>query len=111
MVAAFTVRDIATGTIVGNARSAAQSVTAGTRANLTASVALSGAKLWSVQQPALYTVVAAIEDASSGAVLDGVNATIGVRTVEWKEDDGFHLNLVAVMVALPVAKHAVAERV
>ena len=92
VAAVFTVRDLATGAVVGSARSTTQTVAAGTRANLTASFALSGAKLWSVQQPALYTVVAAIEDASSGAALDGVNATIGVRTIEWKVEDGFYLN-------------------
>ena len=92
VVAVFDVYDAATGVTVGGSVSAPQTVAAGGTANLTSSVALSSAKLWSVQRPALYTVAATIKDAASGAVLDAVNATIGVRAVDWEIADGFHLN-------------------
>ena len=92
VVAVFDVYDAATAAAVGGSVSAPQTVAAGGTANLTSSVALPSAKLWSVQRPALYTVAATIKDAASGAVLDSVNATIGVRAIDWEVANGFHLN-------------------
>jgi len=52
---------------------------------------LQAATLWSVQRPFLYTVQCAVATAA-GQVLDAVNTTIGVRSMEWRVDTGAWLN-------------------
>ena len=47
---------------------------------LPAPLPLPGALLWSIARPFLYTLVTSLFDAS-GAVVDSVNATLGVRSV------------------------------
>eukprot|EP01065_Artemidia_motanka_P007129 TRINITY_DN1351_c0_g2_i2.p1 TRINITY_DN1351_c0_g2~~TRINITY_DN1351_c0_g2_i2.p1 ORF type:complete len:1015 (+),score=324.33 TRINITY_DN1351_c0_g2_i2:64-3045(+) len=47
------------------------------------------ATLWSVQNPKVYRLHAAIVGASDN---DAVNQTVGFRSTEWKADTGFHLN-------------------
>lgn len=55
-----------------------------------ASLALEKARLWSLQDPHLYTLVSQV--ASGSQVLDRYQTPFGVRSIEWTANEGFKLN-------------------
>jgi beta-galactosidase/beta-glucuronidase len=56
-----------------------------------ASLSVSGAKLWSVGSPHLYTLVSAVMD-GSGKELDAVNTSIGIRSLKYTGAGGMFIN-------------------
>ena len=60
------------------------------QATLNATVAVPGAKLWSIPRPYLYVLVSEVISAS-GAVLDQVNTTVGFRSLNYTGDKGFFM--------------------
>ena len=57
-----------------------------------AGMALSAVELWTVARPYLHTLVTSVLDAASGAVLDAVNTSIGVRDLAWDAERGLLVN-------------------
>ena len=53
-------------------------------------VDLSGAKIWSLDSPNLYTMHTTIEQ--NGKIIDSYNTTFGIRTFKFDPDKGFFLN-------------------
>ena len=54
------------------------------------SLSVSGAKLWSVGSPHLYTLVSEVQ--SGGEVSDSVNTSIGIRSIKYTGDGGFFVS-------------------
>jgi hypothetical protein len=89
--AAFAVYD-AGGELVAQSAAAAGSGVAGQTVQLAAPpLPLPGAQLWSIARPYLYTVVASLLD-GAGALVDSVNATLGVRSTAFDANEGLFLN-------------------
>ena len=55
------------------------------------SVTIQNPKLWSTEQPYLYTVVVEIQN-ENGKLLDVIKEPFGIRTIEFSVDKGFLLN-------------------
>ena len=53
-------------------------------------IPIPNAKLWSPEDPYLYTVLYRLT--ANGEVIDSFEKQIGLRTVEWKKDEGMYLN-------------------
>ena len=58
--------------------------------NVSATLALQNAEVWSVARPYLYTLSTTVR--VSGAVADATNTSFGVRGVEWSATTGLLLN-------------------
>ena len=69
--------------------SADVSVSAGSRAAVTAKPVVSNPKLWSVETPNLYTLT--VEVSVNGETVDSCDTDFGYRWTEWNST-GFHLN-------------------
>jgi beta-galactosidase/beta-glucuronidase len=48
-------------------------------------------RLWSIKTPTLYTLVAELLD-EGGTVIDTLNTSIGLRSIDWSSSEGFSLN-------------------
>ena len=70
---------------------AATKTGATTSAYLNASIYVHQAALWSIPRPFLYTLMSEVVDAA-GTVVDVVNTTVGVRTLNYTGDHGFFMN-------------------
>jgi beta-galactosidase/beta-glucuronidase len=52
-----------------------------------------GLALWSPEHPLLYNLTIRLRDAASGVVVDEVQTTTGMRSIDWRRGDGtFRLN-------------------
>ena len=80
----------ANGATVATADATAQSIAVDGSAAFTASVRLPEVKLWSVDEPNLYTAVVSVQ--SNGVVRDGERVRFGVRTAAFDANKGFALN-------------------
>ena len=58
--------------------------------NISSTLALSQAHVWSVARPYLYTLVTTLS--VNGQVADSVNTTFGIRSVRWSAEQGLMLN-------------------
>ena len=81
----------AAGKQVATTRSAVVQVPAEGTRQLNVRTTVSNAELWSVPRPYLYTLMVRVLSAS-GAVLDTVNVTTGIRSVHFDADKGLLLN-------------------
>jgi hypothetical protein len=75
------------------AASAAGSLDTRTTGSTTVShtVSVANAELWSVPRPFLYTLVVQLAN-PNGEVIDILNTTLGLRTAQFREADGLHVN-------------------
>jgi hypothetical protein len=57
-------------------------------------ISIMKAELWSVPRPYLYTLVVEIRRhrSADGNVIDTVNTTVGLRSADFRADDGLHIN-------------------
>ena len=67
-----------------------EAVYTGSPSTVTQNLSLSGASLWSVEFPSLYTLETTVT--VNGAVVDRMNTTVGARKTAWLADEGFFLN-------------------
>ncbi len=63
---------------------------AGKKAEFTQELGVRDLKVWSIENPYLYKIITQI--LQNGQVVDQYETPIGVRTIEFTIDDGFHLN-------------------
>ena len=77
------------GTVAGTSTSAPVTVAPGATVMANTSKAMTGAKVWSVKDPALYTVV--VDLLSGSDVIDTYNYSVGVRTLKY-DTKGLHVN-------------------
>lgn len=82
----FTVLDSTGNTVASHTMHAAQ-----LPANVTATLALQNASVWSVARPSLYTLNTRVQT-SGGTILDAMNTSFGVRGVAWSATEGLLLN-------------------
>lgn len=68
----------------------ASSSTSSAVVSVTVNVSLSDVLLWTIQQPALYTVVVVVS--VDGAAVETLNTTAGIRLPVYDRDTGFSLN-------------------
>eukprot|EP00756_Hemistasia_phaeocysticola_P057300 Hpha_TRINITY_DN33924_c0_g1::TRINITY_DN33924_c0_g1_i1::g.69339::m.69339/K01190/lacZ; beta-galactosidase len=92
---AYTVTD-ASGKVVAEGTTVSTTVKAGTQPpfpSVSFSVDVDSPQLWSVQQPALYSLTTTVVD-SSGTSRDSVTTTVGIRRMDYSGDTGrgFMLN-------------------
>jgi len=80
----------AKGNTVASAESQAQSVPADGSTEFTAKAKLPKARLWSVEEPNLYTAIVTVE--TEGKARDAERVNFGVRTVRFDAAKGFFLN-------------------
>jgi len=80
----------ATGTVVDGAESPGEFIPAGCSSGYSATVKLSGPRLWSVDEPNLYYAVATVE--VDGSVRDAERVKFGIRTAVFDAAKGFFLN-------------------
>ncbi len=85
----WTIKD-ADGKTVATAEAAAQQVAADGKATYSTTAELAGVKLWSTEEPYLYTAVVTVE--TDGKARDAEQFTFGVRTAKFTADKGFFLN-------------------
>jgi beta-galactosidase len=69
---------------------AATSIAPNQSATVTQTIFVKNPRLWSPAQPNLYVAVTSV--AQGGKVVDAVETTFGLRTVEFTVNDGLHLN-------------------
>jgi hypothetical protein len=79
------------GKSVAAGKSTAESVPADGQIVVSTKLPVPGAELWSVARPYLYTLIVDILD-ETGATVDSVNVTAGIRTVKFDADEGLKLN-------------------
>ena len=79
------------GKSVATAKSTAVSVPTAGQTIVSTRLPIAGAELWSVARPYLYTLIVDVLD-ESGAAVDSVNITAGIRTVKFDADEGLLLN-------------------
>lgn len=72
-------------------RTASLDIRPGTAATAVGKIALGNPSLWSPECPYLYRLNVRIKD-RKGTVVDGYSQRIGVRSIEFKGEDGFWLN-------------------
>ena len=77
------------GTVAGTSTSAPVTVAPGATVMANTSKAMTGAKVWSVKDPALYTVV--VDLLSGSDVIDTYNYSVGIRTLKY-DTKGLHVN-------------------
>lgn len=70
--------------------SSVKSIPAGGKADFLLELPIADAKLWSLETPNLYQLVATVKE--GGASLDEENTTFGVRTIRYDPATGFFLN-------------------
>ncbi len=75
---------------IGTATTEAQSIEAGESATIDAKVAVTGAELWSTENPNLYTVRTEVK--VGGEVVDTYDTDYGFRYFNFDADTGFSLN-------------------
>ncbi|MDE3188922.1 MAG: DUF4982 domain-containing protein [Acidobacteriota bacterium] len=80
----------AAGKTVATAEAPAQSIAADGPATFAATAKLPNAKLWSVDEPNLYSAIVTVE--SGGKARDAERVSFGVRTAVFDADKGFFLN-------------------
>jgi len=80
----------AEGETVAEAGAPAQSIAEDGSATFTATAKLADAKLWSVDEPNLYSAIVTVE--SEGKARDAERVSFGVRTAVFDPDKGFFLN-------------------
>lgn len=80
----------ASGNTVATAEAPAQSIGVGDAVAFTTKTTLPNAKLWSVDEPNLYTAIVSVE--SAGTVRDAEQVSFGVRTAVFDPQKGFFLN-------------------
>ncbi len=80
----------AAGKTVATAEAPAQSIAADGSATFAATAKLANAKLWSVDEPNLYSAIVTVE--SAGKARDAERVSFGVRTAVFDADKGFFLN-------------------
>lgn len=80
----------AAGKTVATAEALAQSIAADGSATFAATAKLANAKLWSVDEPNLYSAIVTVE--SAGKARDAERVSFGVRTAVFDADKGFFLN-------------------
>ena len=78
------------GAVVGTAM-AFGSAAPGANRTVNATIAVSGAKLWSVESPSLYSCYTEVID-PTGRVIDAHNDTFGIRSIAWDAAKGLLLN-------------------
>lgn len=90
------VTDPATGAVVGKTSQTGVVVPASTSSVATAAnLAMTGAKLWSIPRPHLYSLsltVSTVTGAGGRRVIDAVTMPLGLRTAEWDPATGMRLN-------------------
>ncbi len=59
---------------------------------LTQSVTVCDPQLWSPETPVLYNAVTRLYDPESGTLLDEYSTRFGIRSIDFRPDDGFYLN-------------------
>ena len=79
------------GKSVATGKSTAASVPTTGQTVVSARLPIAGAELWSVARPYLYTLIVDVLD-ESGATVDSVNITAGIRTVKFDANEGLLLN-------------------
>lgn len=80
----------AAGKTVATAEAPAQSIAVDGSATFTGTAKLANAKLWSVDEPNLYSAIVTVE--SSGNARDAERVSFGVRTAIFDPEKGFFLN-------------------
>jgi beta-galactosidase len=80
----------ASGKTVATAEAAGQSIAVDGSASFTATAKLPNAKLWSVDEPNLYSAIVTVE--AGGKPRDAERVSFGVRTAVFDADKGFFLN-------------------
>lgn len=81
----------ADGKSVAEAKAAGdRTLAVGDTAEWSATLPVVAPKLWSIETPTLYTLVA--EVSAGGAVVDRVETKFGIRTVRFDPNEGFYLN-------------------
>ena len=80
----------AAGKTVATAETPAQPIAADGSATFAATAKLANAKLWSVDEPNLYSAIVTVE--SAGKARDAERVSFGVRTAVFDADKGFFLN-------------------
>jgi beta-galactosidase len=80
----------AAGKTVASAEAPAQTVAVDSSAGFAATAKLPNARLWSVEEPNLYTAIVSVE--SEGKPRDAERVCFGVRTAAFDADKGFFLN-------------------
>ena len=80
----------ASGKMVANAEAPVQSVPVNGEVAFTATAKLADAKLWSVDEPNLYSAIVTVE--SNGKARDAERVSFGVRTAVFDPQKGFFLN-------------------
>jgi beta-galactosidase len=78
------------GTRSGTVNSPVKSIPAGGKADFLLDMPIADARLWSLETPNLYQLVATVKD--GGASLDEESTTFGVRTIRYDPETGFFLN-------------------
>lgn len=66
-------------------------VPAGETAEFSTTLPVAQPQLWSLEKPALHTLVTLVRDAD-GTVVDRYETTFGIRTLRWDPNQGFFLN-------------------
>ncbi len=74
---------------VGISRTAFE-VMADNRTNVSQQITITDPQLWSLEQPLLYTVIQQVKD--SEGVIDQMETTFGIRSIDYDVDRGFFLN-------------------
>jgi beta-galactosidase len=77
------------GKVAQTSETQTKSITSG-NGEISQSISVPYAKLWSVEEPNLYT--AQIQVVADGVVTDNVSATFGIRTISFSAQNGFLLN-------------------
>jgi beta-galactosidase len=77
------------GEVVGS-HTQSVSLSAAAQSDLSSQITVDRARLWSLEDPALYRLVTTIWDGD--VVVDRYETTFGIRTVRWDPDTGFWLN-------------------
>ncbi|MGA7860080.1 MAG: beta-galactosidase GalA [Terracidiphilus sp.] len=80
----------AAGKTVATAEAAAQTIAVDSSASFAATAKLPNAKLWSVDEPNLYSAIVTVK--SAGKSRDAERVSFGVRTAVFDADKGFFLN-------------------
>ncbi len=80
----------AAGKIVATAEAPAQSIAVDGSAEFTATARLTNPKLWSVDEPNLYSAIVTVESAAKAR--DAERVQFGIRTAKFTADKGFFLN-------------------
>jgi beta-galactosidase len=78
------------GKTVATVTSPSPSIDAGHEQETSQQAKITGAKLWSLESPNLYTLLTKIK--SGGRIVDTYETTFGIRTIRFDADKGFFLN-------------------